>query len=37
VVLTPGAISPWGGYLIMTVEWLVPLLAGAYLMRRRDA
>jgi ABC-2 type transport system permease protein len=37
VVLTPGAISPWGGYLIMTVEWLVPLLVGAYLMRRRDA
>jgi ABC-type transport system involved in multi-copper enzyme maturation permease subunit len=34
---TVGQLTPWAGYLTLTVEWLVPLLIGAYLMRRRDA
>jgi ABC-2 type transport system permease protein len=37
VVHTPGQLSPWVGYFAMTIEWLVPLLVGAYLMQRRDA
>jgi ABC-type transport system involved in multi-copper enzyme maturation permease subunit len=31
------ALTPWGGYLAMTIWWVVPLIIGAYLMRRRDA
>jgi hypothetical protein len=30
-------LSPWPGYIAMTIWWVVPLLIGAYLMRRRDA
>ena len=30
-------LSPWTGYLTMTIWWVVPLLIGAYLMKRRDA
>jgi ABC-type transport system involved in multi-copper enzyme maturation permease subunit len=37
VVHVAGNLSPWAGYLVMTVEWLVPLLVGAWLMKRRDA
>ncbi|HEY2671796.1 MAG TPA: ABC transporter permease subunit [Rugosimonospora sp.] len=37
VVHTAGSLAPWTGYLVFTVEWVVPLLAGALLMRRRDA
>jgi len=31
------SLTPWEGYLTMTVWWLVPLIIGAYLMKRRDA
>jgi ABC-type transport system involved in multi-copper enzyme maturation permease subunit len=37
VVHVAGNLSPWAGYLVLTVEWLVPLLVGAWLMKRRDA
>jgi ABC-2 type transport system permease protein len=37
VVRVPGVISPWLGYLTLTIEWIVPLLLGIYLVRRRDA
>ncbi len=37
VIHSPGLLRPWQGYAVFTLEWLVPLLAGAYLMRRRDA
>jgi ABC-type transport system involved in multi-copper enzyme maturation permease subunit len=37
VVRVPGHMGPWAGYAVITVWWVVPLLAGAYLMRRRDA
>jgi ABC-2 type transport system permease protein len=37
VVHLPGAMSPWTGYMVITLWWLIPLLAGAYLMKRRDA
>lgn len=37
VVRFPGVISPWMGYLTFTIEWIVPLLLGLYLIRRRDA
>jgi ABC-2 type transport system permease protein len=37
VVHTPGQLTPWVGYLAITVEWIVPLLLGAWLMKRRDA
>jgi ABC-2 type transport system permease protein len=33
----PTMLTPWNGYLVFTLEWLVILLAGAVLMRRRDA
>ena len=31
VVHVAGNLSPWVGYVVMTVEWLVPLLVGAWL------
>lgn len=37
VVHQPGQMHPWPGYLWMLVECLIPLLVGAWLMRRRDA
>ena len=33
----PTMLTPWNGYLVFTLEWLVILLVGAVLMRRRDA
>jgi ABC-type transport system involved in multi-copper enzyme maturation permease subunit len=32
----PATLGPWAGYAVFTVEWLVILLAGALLLRRRD-
>jgi ABC-2 type transport system permease protein len=37
VVHTSGQLSPWSGYLWMLAECLIPLIVGAWLMRRRDA
>jgi ABC-type transport system involved in multi-copper enzyme maturation permease subunit len=37
VVHPHGVLMPWAGYLTITVEWVVPLIVGAWLMRRRDA
>jgi ABC-2 type transport system permease protein len=37
VVHTPGQLHPWAGYLWMLAECVIPLLVGAWLMRRRDA
>ena len=37
VIHTPGQLTPWVGYLALTIEWVVPLLVGAWLMQRRDA
>jgi ABC-type transport system involved in multi-copper enzyme maturation permease subunit len=37
VVRNAGTISPWAGYVTITIEWIVPLLIGAWLMKRRDA
>lgn len=37
VVHIAGNLYPWQGYAVFTLEWLVLLLAGAYLMHRRDA
>jgi ABC-2 type transport system permease protein len=31
------SLTPWEGYLAVTVWWVVPLIIGAYLMKRRDA
>jgi ABC-type transport system involved in multi-copper enzyme maturation permease subunit len=36
-VQQPRSLTPWEGYFAMTVWWVVPLLIGAYLMKRRDA
>jgi ABC-2 type transport system permease protein len=33
----PNLLTPWNGYLVFTVEWLVILAVGAILLRRRDA
>jgi ABC-type transport system involved in multi-copper enzyme maturation permease subunit len=30
-------LAPWTGYITFTIWWVVPLIIGAYLMRRRDA
>ena len=36
-VRTPdGTLAPWAGYAVFTVEWLVLLVLGALLVRRRD-
>jgi ABC-2 type transport system permease protein len=37
VVHVPGDLSPWAGYLTITIWWVVPLIVGAWLMRTRDA
>jgi len=37
VLHLPGEISPWIGYLTMTIWWLVPLAFGAFLVQKRDA
>lgn len=37
VIHTPGQLYPWPGYLWMLAECVIPLLVGAWLMRRRDA
>jgi ABC-2 type transport system permease protein len=37
VVHSPGQLHPWPGYLWMLAECVIPLLVGAWLMRRRDA
>ena len=29
--------TPWVGYITMTIWWVVPLLIGAWMMRKRDA
>jgi ABC-2 type transport system permease protein len=33
----PNQLSPWNGYLVFTIEWLVILVIGAILLERRDA
>jgi ABC-2 type transport system permease protein len=30
-------VTPWVGYITMTIWWIVPLIAGAWLMKTRDA
>ncbi len=30
-------LAPWTGYITFTIWWLVPMVIGAYLMKRRDA
>jgi ABC-2 type transport system permease protein len=37
VLHTSGQLDPWPGYLWMLAECLIPLIVGAWLMRRRDA
>jgi ABC-2 type transport system permease protein len=37
VIHTPGQLHPWPGYLWLLAECVIPLLLGAWLMRRRDA
>jgi hypothetical protein len=37
VVDVPNQVTPWVGYLTITLWWVVPLLFGAWLMRTRDA
>jgi ABC-2 type transport system permease protein len=37
VIHTPGQLHPWPGYWWMLAECLIPLLIGAWLLRRRDA
>lgn len=37
VVLSPDALSPWNGYLVFTLWWVVILAVAAWLMNRRDA
>ncbi|MFI6070481.1 ABC transporter permease subunit [Actinoplanes sp. NPDC051343] len=37
VIHTPGQLGPWAGYLWMLAECVIPLIVGAWLMRRRDA
>ncbi|HEY1485565.1 MAG TPA: ABC transporter permease subunit [Micromonosporaceae bacterium] len=36
-VQDPKLLTPWAGYITMTVWWVVPLIVGAWLMKRRDA
>jgi ABC-2 type transport system permease protein len=33
----PNLLTPWNGYLVFTIEWVVILVVGAILLRRRDA
>ena len=37
VIHTPGQLHPWPGYWWMLAECVIPLLIGAWLLRRRDA
>src|SRR5262249_18856916 len=37
VVHTSGQLGPWSGYLWMLAGCVIPLLVGAWLLRRRDA
>jgi ABC-2 type transport system permease protein len=37
VVHTPGQLHPWAGFGWMLAECVIPLIVGAWLMRRRDA
>jgi ABC-2 type transport system permease protein len=37
VVDMPNTVSPWIGYLTITIWWVVPLLVGAWLLQTRDA
>jgi hypothetical protein len=37
VVHVPGVLAPWVGYAVFTLWWVVPLILGAYLVKRRDA
>jgi ABC-2 type transport system permease protein len=37
VLHLPGVMAPWTGYLTMTLWWVVPMILGAWLIRRRDA
>jgi hypothetical protein len=37
VLHLPGVMAPWTGYLTMTLWWVVPMVLGAWLIRRRDA
>lgn len=37
VIDVPNQVSPWIGYLTITIWWVVPLLLGAWLMKTRDA
>jgi ABC-2 type transport system permease protein len=37
VVHSSGQLHPWPGYLTFTLWWVIPLLLGAWLIKRRDA
>lgn len=37
VLPSDSQLTPWVGYLTFTIEWVVPLLIGVWLVRRRDA
>jgi ABC-2 type transport system permease protein len=37
VLPSDSQLTPWIGYLTFTIEWVVPLLIGVWLVRRRDA
>ena len=37
VVQVPDVVTPWIGYLTITIWWVVPLFVGAWLMETRDA
>jgi ABC-type transport system involved in multi-copper enzyme maturation permease subunit len=37
VLPSDSQLTPWMGYLWFTLEWIVPLLIGVWLVRRRDA
>lgn len=37
VIHSTGQLWPWMGYLVFTLEWVIPLMIGAWLIKRRDA
>lgn len=37
VLPSDSQLTPWVGYLTFTIQWVVPLIIGAWLIRRRDA
>jgi ABC-type transport system involved in multi-copper enzyme maturation permease subunit len=37
VLPSDSQLTPWVGYLTFTIQWVVPLVVGAWLIRRRDA